>query len=181
MTLSSRRVSAGKPGWSTSRIQGGRLIINMSSYHCRDPHVKDKTVSRPSYLQHGNPYTWERRSLYWDGAQVPDLQISHSNLTRMIGYQDNHSQQWPPVDMSYSALYDLPVSLLPQGPIGPAACQWSGVEVNASWWLGKVPQQGTSWPSLPDTLGHITGRPGGRRSQIHRVAMLPQPARSSLV
>ena len=27
-----------------------------------------KTVARPSYLQHGNPYTWERRSLYWDRA-----------------------------------------------------------------------------------------------------------------
>ena len=29
---------------------GGRLNINMSSYQYRDPHVKDKTVSRPSYL-----------------------------------------------------------------------------------------------------------------------------------
>ena len=32
-----------------------------------DPHVKDKTVWRPSYLSHGNPHTWERRALYWDG------------------------------------------------------------------------------------------------------------------
>ena len=29
---------------------GGRLNIKMSSYQYRDPHVKDKTVSRPSYL-----------------------------------------------------------------------------------------------------------------------------------
>ena len=28
----------------------GRLNIKMSSYLCRDPHVKDKTVSWPSYL-----------------------------------------------------------------------------------------------------------------------------------
>ena len=28
----------------------GRLNINVSSYLYRDPHVKDKTVSRPSYL-----------------------------------------------------------------------------------------------------------------------------------
>ena len=28
----------------------GRLNIKMSSYQYRDPHVKDKTVSRPSYL-----------------------------------------------------------------------------------------------------------------------------------
>ena len=33
-----------------------------------DPHVKDWTVSRPSYLYHGNLHTRERRSLYWDGA-----------------------------------------------------------------------------------------------------------------
>ena len=29
---------------------GGRLNIKMSSYQYRDPHVKDKTVLRPSYL-----------------------------------------------------------------------------------------------------------------------------------
>ena len=28
----------------------GRLNIKMQSYHYRDHHVKDKTVSRPSYL-----------------------------------------------------------------------------------------------------------------------------------
>ena len=30
--------------------QGGCLNIKMSSYHYRDLHAKDKTVSRPSYL-----------------------------------------------------------------------------------------------------------------------------------
>ena len=30
--------------------RGGRLNIKMSSYQYRDPHVKDKTVSRPSNL-----------------------------------------------------------------------------------------------------------------------------------
>ena len=29
---------------------GGRLNIKMSSYQYRDPPVKDKPVSRPSYL-----------------------------------------------------------------------------------------------------------------------------------
>ena len=29
---------------------GGRLNIKMSSYQFRDPDVKDKTISRPSYL-----------------------------------------------------------------------------------------------------------------------------------
>ena len=43
------------------RQPGGRLNIKMS-FQYRDPHVKDKTVSRPSYLKHGNPHTWERQS-----------------------------------------------------------------------------------------------------------------------
>ena len=30
-------------------ISGGRLNIKMSSYQYRDPHVKDKMVSRPFY------------------------------------------------------------------------------------------------------------------------------------
>ena len=33
----------------------------MSSYQYRDHHVKDKTVSPKSYIQHENPHTWERR------------------------------------------------------------------------------------------------------------------------
>ena len=47
---------------------GGRLNIKMLSYQCRDPHVKDKTVSRPSY--HVNPHSWKRWSLCWNGALV---------------------------------------------------------------------------------------------------------------
>ena len=46
----------------------GRRNIQKSSYQYRDPHVKDKRVSWPSHLEHGNPNIWERRSLYWDGA-----------------------------------------------------------------------------------------------------------------
>ena len=37
------------PTFNTLR-PGGRLNIKMSSYQYRDPHVKDKRVSRPSYL-----------------------------------------------------------------------------------------------------------------------------------
>ena len=58
---------------------GSHLNIKMSSYQYRDPHVKDKTVSRPSYLQHGNPHTWERRSLYWDGTQITSFKIKHTS------------------------------------------------------------------------------------------------------
>ena len=34
-----------------------------------DSHVKNKTVSRPSYLYHGDPYAGKTASLYWDGPQ----------------------------------------------------------------------------------------------------------------
>ena len=42
---------------------GGRLNIEMWSYQYRDPHVKDTTVLRSSYLSHGNPHTCERQRL----------------------------------------------------------------------------------------------------------------------
>ena len=36
-----------------------------------DSHVKDKTVARPSYLSHGDPYTGKAIFLYWDGPLLP--------------------------------------------------------------------------------------------------------------
>ena len=44
-------------------LDWGRLNIKMS-YQYKDPHVKDKTVSRPCYLYDGYPNTWKRRCLY---------------------------------------------------------------------------------------------------------------------
>ena len=38
-----------------------------------DSHVKDKTVTRLSYLQHGDPYTGKSASVYWDCPLVPFL------------------------------------------------------------------------------------------------------------
>ena len=49
---------------------GVRSNIKMSSYQYKNSHAKDKTVSWPSYLKHGNLHTWERRSLYWDRVQA---------------------------------------------------------------------------------------------------------------
>ena len=43
-----------------------------------DSQVKDKTVARPSYLQHEDPYTGKTASLYWDGplnAQKPHYEL----------------------------------------------------------------------------------------------------------
>ena len=38
-------------------------------YRYKDFHCKDKSVVRPSYLYHGNTYTGEPVSSYWDGLQ----------------------------------------------------------------------------------------------------------------
>ena len=40
---------------------GVRLNMNMPSYHYRNSHYKDNTVSRPSYLYNGNPHTKKDR------------------------------------------------------------------------------------------------------------------------
>ena len=71
-----------------SRIPGGRLNIKMSSYQHKISHYKDKSVSRQSYLYHGNPYL-ERTSLYGHGAlahwRIPPIPMrpgdEYSNLT----------------------------------------------------------------------------------------------------
>ena len=36
-----------------------------------DSHVKDKTVIRPSYLSHGDPYIGKTISIYWDSPLDP--------------------------------------------------------------------------------------------------------------
>ena len=36
--------------WNSKLALGGRLNMKMLSYQYRDPNVKDKMVSRPSYL-----------------------------------------------------------------------------------------------------------------------------------
>ena len=43
-----------------------------------DSHVKNKMVTGPSYLEHGNPYTGKTVCLCWDGPQV---KITNSLLT----------------------------------------------------------------------------------------------------
>ena len=40
-----------------------------------DSHVEDKTVVRPSYLQHGDAYTGKTTSLYWDAPCFWQLRL----------------------------------------------------------------------------------------------------------
>ena len=50
---------------------GECLIIKMSSYQYRDPHVKDKTVSRPSYNPHVKDKTISRHLIFNMGIPIP--------------------------------------------------------------------------------------------------------------
>ena len=83
--------------WQFKQTAGGRLNIRMSFYKYRDSHVKDKTVSRPSYLKRGNPHTWERRSLYWDGAlnqiktNFSKQSTKHHGLSRQVVHNNREN------------------------------------------------------------------------------------------
>ena len=57
---------------------GDRLNIKMSSYQYRDPHVKDKTVSRPSYLLHWNPIPGKDGLYFEAGPWYPTSMYKHS-------------------------------------------------------------------------------------------------------
>ena len=66
-------------------------------------HVKDKTVMRPSYLLHGDPYTGKSTSLYWDGPQIAQRSLvyirsgnSHYLERRwlIVNWKLRHKRQW---------------------------------------------------------------------------------------
>ena len=71
-------------------IQRAVSIWRYRHYRYKNPHVKDKSVSRPSYLYYENPHTWEWRSLYWDGCQMAyylhglAIQVIHVAMTVAI-------------------------------------------------------------------------------------------------
>ena len=49
---------------------GLRVNIKAVSPRNGDSHAKDKTVARPFYPYHGDPYTGKTTCLYWDSSQV---------------------------------------------------------------------------------------------------------------
>ena len=62
-------------GWQLSCCQVRHLKESLPRLNIKtvlrrygDPHVKDKTVPRPSY--HGDPYTGKTTSLYWDPPRI---------------------------------------------------------------------------------------------------------------
>ena len=78
----------------------GRFNIQISPYQYMDPHVKDKTVSRLSYLQHGNPHTWERRLYIKTVPRFPHLALHRGKLWIII---------LPPHDYNIASLLPEPI------------------------------------------------------------------------
>ena len=70
---------------SAHYLSGSRLNLKTVFPRLEDSHVWDKMVARPSYLQHGDPYTGKTTSLYLDGPQT-SLFVSH--------YICKHHQYW---------------------------------------------------------------------------------------
>ena len=62
---------------------GPRLNIKTVFPRHGDSHVKDRTVTRPSYLWHGDPYT-DKTSLYWDSPLVILSKWCHKDCDRSI-------------------------------------------------------------------------------------------------
>ena len=133
---------------------GPRLNIKTVFPRYGDSHVKDKTVARPYYLQHGDPYTGKTTSLYWDSTQaLIDWSVvgmytkvirlwMYTHLPVYLSVDRNHyylNKHWIPPD-SYrlqlpgSSLYDV-------GFIGPISAQQC--LPNNRCYLRSIP----SWPS----------------------------------
>ena len=71
---------------------GGHLNTKMPSYQYEDIHYKDKMASRPAHLYNGNPYTQERWSLHWDGAQV-STKTTMKPVTEQVPRETNDNQE----------------------------------------------------------------------------------------
>ena len=67
--------------WSSWPCNESGLLFNINQYkhyfsRCVDCHDNDKTVVRPSYLYHGDPYTGKTASLYWNTLQVISIYVN---------------------------------------------------------------------------------------------------------
>ena len=66
----------------------GHLNMKMSSYEYRDPHVKDKTVSRLSYFSHGNPESGK------DGLYIETRSWLHKSVMILHNAFDRILARW---------------------------------------------------------------------------------------
>ena len=111
----------------------GRLHVKMPSYQYRNPHCKDKMVSRPSYLYNENPYT-QKDSLYIETGPCFPQQSSEEAVNE--GFSSR-----------FLALYLLLFIFFKE------ICIWmyfltlfnaQGCKMYGYWWPGDVESQGIS-------------------------------------
>ena len=108
-----------------SRASGPRLNIKTVFPSYGDSHVKDKTVAKPSYLSHGDPYTGNMTSLYWDGPQVVLEAVDPFSCFRLdnklcvprSSLKESLRASWYVSDPQESShhLLEIPLFIVPQG------------------------------------------------------------------
>ena len=91
------------------------LIFPVTAFHTRAPsqykdrlvwdsHVKNKTVARPSYLKHADPYTGKTTSLYWEGPQTV-LQTRRQTIGNLNKLQGQFKQTLVAFDVNLLICY----------------------------------------------------------------------------
>ena len=80
--------------WHWSATPGPHFNIKTIFPRYGDSHVKDKTVTKPSYLKHGDPYTGKTTSLCWDTPITGWVTVSFEMHISIIPYAIHKLHAW---------------------------------------------------------------------------------------
>ena len=135
--------------------------IKMLSYQYMESHVKDKT-----YLYHGNPHTWERRSFYWDRAQNLSLfthQVTSTCTVQYVNMTTDHTYVAQP-----STVIMQPVDVASNQQVVHSTQQWTSVGQGSLSPPPPAPQPQCTSPGATSTT------PTGSITTVH-VSVHPTP------
>ena len=96
------------------------LNIKIPSHQCRDSHCKDKRVSRPSYINNGNPHTWKDCLYVETGPYIPSHRAAWL-------YHSKTETKWTPIfafifkltflEENWCILIQIPLNSAPRGQL----------------------------------------------------------------
>ena len=151
--LMQQSVSMGMIGHAVRQPLRGLLTWAPSQYKGRlsvygDSHVKDKTVARPSYFYHGDPYTGKAASSYWDGTLVlchVDKSATHLKIGHpKISSRSPRKSQWLNLNGRQQHIIAARVTY-------PILVSWSRHEIPVQTWDNPpkvLPRAGIVQPTL---------------------------------
>ena len=58
-----------------TRVLEGVSYVKIPSYHCKNSHYNDKTVSRPSHIYDVNPYNYSWKDIFFILKRGPGMGI----------------------------------------------------------------------------------------------------------